>query len=122
MPAKTKRRRSRGGTTRKNSVWGKNKPLETFWRELASGKKVVLVYKNGTTKSQSLPSSRSSNIRQLASFNADSEVIAVLSSNQSQDAYEQHLYPKAKNKSVEYVVKNYTKFFTLMANKIYVPQ
>jgi hypothetical protein len=29
----------------------------------------------------------------------------------SQDAYEVYLYPKAKDKSVEYVIQNYKKFF-----------
>ena len=30
------------------TVWGKNPKLESFWRDLSSGKCVVLVYKNGT--------------------------------------------------------------------------
>lgn len=29
----------------------------------------------------------------------------------SQDAYEVYLYPKAQDSSVEYVIKNYKKFF-----------
>ena len=45
------------------------------------------------------------------SFNDDENIIAVLSSNMSQDAYEVYLYPKAKDKSVEYVIKNYKKYF-----------
>ena len=45
------------------------------------------------------------------SFNDDENIIAILSSNMSQDAYEVYLYPKAKDKSVEYVIKNYKKYF-----------
>jgi len=45
------------------------------------------------------------------SFDDDESIISVLSSNMSQDVYEVHLYPKAKDKNVEYVIKNYKKFF-----------
>jgi len=78
-----------------DTVWGKNKPLEKLWHELASGRKVVVA----------------ANTKQYIEFDDDPNIIAVLSSNQSQDAYEVHLYPKAKDKTVEYVIKNYKKFF-----------
>lgn len=45
------------------------------------------------------------------SFDADPNIVAVLSSNMSQDAYELYLYPKARNNTVEYVIQNYKKFF-----------
>ena len=38
-------------------------------------------------------------------------MVAVLSSSLSSDAYELGLYPKAKDKTVEYVIKNYKKYF-----------
>ncbi len=93
-----------------NSVWGKNKPLEKFWKELASGKKVVLIEKD-KHKIHSMPTSNIAMKKEYDSFNEDPNIIAVLSSNMSQDSYELFLYPKAKGKSVEYVIKNYKKFF-----------
>ena len=39
------------------SVWGKNKPLERFWQDLASGHKVVLIKKNGTHEMHTMPKS-----------------------------------------------------------------
>ena len=42
---------------------------------------------------------------------AGTDIVAVLSAPLSQDAYEVYLYPKAKDKSVEYVIKNYKKYF-----------
>lgn len=44
-------------------------------------------------------------------FDDDPNIVAVLSSNMSQDAYEVFLYPKAKGNSVEHVIKNYKKYF-----------
>ena len=93
-----------------NSVWGKNKPLEKFWKELASGKKVVLIEKD-KHKMHNMPTSNTAMKKEYDSFNEDPNIIAVLSSNMSQDSYELFLYPKAKGKSVEYVIKNYKKFF-----------
>jgi hypothetical protein len=139
-------RRSRHNTTAKKSkrvmemeadpttVWGKNKPLEKFWQELASGKKVVLITKkDGSSSSSSsssrivtMPTSPAADKKQYIEFDEDPNIIAILSSNLSQDAYEVHLYPKAKDKSVEYVIKNYKKFFKPMGvipnmNKVLVP-
>jgi hypothetical protein len=116
------------------TVWGKNKPLEKFWQELASGKKVVLITKkDGSSSSSSsssrivtMPTSPAADKKQYIEFDEDPNIIAILSSNLSQDAYEVHLYPKAKDKSVEYVIKNYKKFFKPMGvipnmNKVLVP-
>jgi hypothetical protein len=47
----------------------------------------------------------------FAGFEEDINIVAVLSSNLSQNAYEQYLYPKAKDKTVAYVIKNYKKYF-----------
>jgi hypothetical protein len=59
----------------------------------------------------------------MAALEADKGVIAFLSSNQSQDTYEVYLYPKAKDKSVAYVIKNYKKFFKpiMPGSKMLVP-
>lgn len=93
------------------SVWGKNKPLEEFWRELASGKKVVLVEKNGEHTMFTMPTGKMTRRKIFNTFDDDPNIVAVLSSNLSQDAYEVFLYPKAKDKSVEYVIKNYKNYF-----------
>jgi hypothetical protein len=96
-----------------DSVWGKNKPLEKLWHDLASGRKVVVIYANSSNshKIVTMPTADMANKKQYIEFDNDPNIVAVLSSNQSQDAYEVHLYPKAKDNSVEYVIKNYKKFF-----------
>jgi len=96
-----------------NTVWGKNKPLEQLWDDLASGRKVVVIYAKPSSshKIVTMPTADTANKKQYIEFDDDPNIIAVLSSNISQDAYEVHLYPKAKDKSVEYVIKNYKKFF-----------
>lgn len=93
------------------SVWGKNKPLEEFWRSLASGKKVVLIQKIGGHKIFTMPTGKMAARKMLNAFDDDPNIVAVLSSNMSSDAYEVFLYPKAGDKSVEYVIKNYKKYF-----------
>lgn len=94
-----------------NSVWGKNKPLEKLWESLASGKKVVLIQKTGGHKIFTLPTGKVAALKIFDTFDDDPNIVAVLSSNLSQDAYEVFLYPKAGDKSVEYVIKNYKKYF-----------
>ncbi len=130
MTAKTKKRKKtrRSKTAKKVSkrvlemfkdpttVWGKNKPLEKFWEGLASEKYVVVIYKNGKHKYVKPPPNPRTEKSTLFynQLDDDKEVVAVLSSNLSQDAYELHLYPKAKSKSVEEVIKNYKKYFKSM--------
>ena len=97
-----------------NTVWGKNRPLEELWESLASGKKVVLIEKGGKHKIFNMPTGKMTNRKMYNTFDDDPNIVAVLSSNLSQDAYEVHLYPKAKDKSVEYVIKNYKKYFKLV--------
>lgn len=93
------------------NIWGKNKPLEKFWRSLASGEKVVLIQKTGGYKMFTMPTGKMAALKIFNTFDDDPKIVAVLSSNLSQDAYEVFLYPKAGDKSVEYVIKNYKKFF-----------
>ena len=97
------------------TVWGKNPELEKFWGDLASQKKVVLIYKDGSSKHVSMPNLKTKKYQDLmAQFEEDKNILAILSSNLSQDAYELYLYPKAKDNSVDYVIKNYKKFFKPM--------
>jgi len=104
------------------TVWGKNPELEKFWSDLASQKKVVLIHKDGSIKNVSLPKTKKYQDL-MAQFKEDKNIVAILSSNPSQDAYELYLYPKAKDKTVDYVIKNYKKFFKPIINgeKLRVP-
>ena len=118
-PMKNKTKKSKRSTRvclncSENSVWGKNKPLEDFWRSLASGKKVVLVKKGGKHKIFTMPTGKVTVNKMYNTFDDDPNIVAVLSSNMSQDAYEVFLYPKAKDKTVDYVIKNYKKYFKLV--------
>lgn len=124
MPSKTRRNKKMRNKTSKRvlemwkdpaSVWGKNKPLEKFWRSLAAGKMVVVVYKNGKHKYVTLPNPTTQKSKTLFNnFDTNNDITAVLSSSLSQDAYQIYLYPKAKDNTVEYVIKNYKKFFKSM--------
>lgn len=111
---KTKKNKRKNNKTSKiniESVWGKNIPLENFWRQL-SGKNVIVIYKDKKYKYINLPKRTTQKYTKIFNdFDNDDNVVAVLSSSLSSDAYELGLYPKAKNKSVEYVIKNYKKYF-----------
>lgn len=102
---------------KETSVWGKNKPLEKFWQGLASGKYVVVIYKDGKHKYVDLPNPNTQKSKTLFNeFDSNKEIVAVLSSSRSTDTYETDLYSKVKDKSVEYVIKNYKKFFEFMGS------
>jgi hypothetical protein len=110
---KTRKNNKKHNKTSKRvlDVWGKNVPLENFWRQL-SGRNVIVIYKDGTHKYINLPKRTTQKYKKLFDeFDNDNNVVAVLSSSLSSDAYELGLYPKAKDKSVEYVIKNYKKYF-----------
>ena len=98
-----------------DSVWGRNKPLEKFWQDLASGRKVVVIYATPSNASShkivTMPTGKNAIRAMFDSFDADPTIVAVLSSNMSQDAYEVYLYPKARDNTVDYVIRNYKKFF-----------
>jgi hypothetical protein len=112
-----------------DSVWGKNKPLERFWNDLASGRKVVLIKKNGDHEMYTMPKSTHDYLsedyaNQYDKFNKDPDIVAVLTSYRSQDAYELHLFPKAKDATVEDVIKHYKRLFRLhtkLEPKTYMP-
>jgi hypothetical protein len=132
-PATTMKKRRSGKSARvlameadPESVWGKNKPLERFWQDLASGRKVVLIMKNGDHEIQTMPKSTYDYLsedhqKQYDKFENDPNIVAVLTSYRSQDAYELHLYPKARDKSVEYVIQHYTRFFPTKVKKSRMP-
>lgn len=106
------------------TVWGKNRELEKFWSNLSSGKNVLIIYKDKTHKYVKLPSINTKKYQSVfMEFDKDDTIVAVLSSNQSQDSYELHLYPNAKDKSVDYVIKHYTKFFKpiILGAKLWIP-
>ena len=112
--------------TNPDSVWGKNKPLEKFWNDLASGRKVVLIKKNGDHEMVSMPKSTynylsEDHAKQYDKFDKDPNIVAVLTSYRSQDAYELHLFPRAKDATVEYVIKHYKKFFRTRVKNAYMP-
>ena len=112
-----------------DSVWGKNKPLEKFWNDLASGRKVVLIKKNGDYEMFTMPKTThdylsEDHANQYEKFHKDPNIVAVLTSYRSQDAYELHLFPRAKDATVEDVIKHYKKFFRLhtkLEPKTYMP-
>ena len=48
----------------------------------------------------------------------EDEKLAILGSNNSWDAYEGHLFPMAKNKTVKEVILNYNKYFKPIYNEM----
>jgi hypothetical protein len=94
------------------TVWGKNKELEKFWGDLASGKTLVLIYKDKTHEYVAPPKrTTKKHATMMKELEEDTNIVAILSSNLSQDAYELYLYPKAKDKTVDYVITHYKKYF-----------
>jgi len=93
----------------------KNKEIEKFWLKLASGKFVIIIYKNGDNKYIKLPKPTTQKFKKTFNeFDENKDIKAVLSSSMSSDVYALNLYPKAKNQTVEYVIENYKKFFKLL--------
>lgn len=94
------------------ACWGKNKPLEQLWRDLSSYLSVIIIYK-GTRPYEIVKLQSQRPIHdQLRTYDADPQVIAILSAQpNANNAYETLLYPKAKDKTVDHVITNYTRFF-----------
>jgi hypothetical protein len=88
-----------------DTIRNANKKLHTFWMDLANTKHSIFIYKNKSYKIIR------KNIREeQEKAEGDDNVIAILDSGPSFDAYRE-LYRKAENKSVEEVIKNYKKYF-----------
>ena len=109
------RRRSRKFTI-DPACWGKNKPLEQLWRDLASYISAIIIYKGSKPyeiiNMQSQPPSASHIYEQLRAHDADHQVIAILTAHPLvKNAYETLLYPKAKDKTVDHIITNHTRFF-----------
>lgn len=107
-----------------DTVWGKNPELEAFWGELASQKMIIVVKQDKSQEYVTLPNRKTKKYETLMkTLEDDPTVVAILTSNPSQDAYEQYLYPKATSKSVEYVLKHYETYFKpiLPGKKLRVP-
>ena len=86
----------------------KNKPLEKMWKSLSDGKSVIFIYKNGTHKVIKTKTPHEDSIIQKGK--EDKDVKAILTAGSSWDSYRE-LYSKAKQKSVNEVVKHYKKYF-----------
>ena len=109
------------------ACWGKNKPLEQLWRDLTSFLSVIIIYKGSrpyevvmlNPQSQSYAQLNS----QLRSYDDDPQVIAILSAHPDiKHAYETLVYPKVKDKTVDYVITNYTKIFKRMHPHMHADQ
>jgi hypothetical protein len=121
--SRRRRRNANPRRTRKFAVdpscWGKNKPLEQLWRDLSSFLSAVIVYKGSRPyeiiqlRSNDDTAFNVSNIySRLSTFDMDNHVVAILSAHpEIKNAYENVVYPKAKDKTVDYVITNHTKFF-----------
>jgi hypothetical protein len=88
-----------------NIIRNKNKKLYKFWLDLANTKHSVFVYND---KKYKIIRKNIGEEQEKAEIN--NNVIAILDSGPSFDAYRE-LYRKAKNKSVEEVIKHYKKYF-----------
>jgi hypothetical protein len=86
-------------------IRNKNKKLYRFWLDLANTKHSVFIYND---KSHKIIRKNIKEEQERAEN--DSNIIAILDSGPSFDAYRE-LYRKATNKSVEEVIKNYKKYF-----------
>ena len=111
LKIKKKKTKSKRTSFKSTSVWGKNKPLEKFWRELSTGKKIVIIYKTKPYKIETLPNGPATYKKLIAEYEQDPSIAALLTSNMSGDSYEVYLYPRAKDKTVDEVIKDYKKYF-----------
>ena len=88
-----------------DTIRNANKKLHKFWMDLADTKHSIFIYKNKSYKIIR------KNIREeQEKAEDDNNVVAILDSGPSFDDYRE-LYRKAKNNSVEEVIKNYKKYF-----------
>lgn len=93
----TKTRKRHKETTTDANVWGKNKKLENFWRKLASGDKVILVYNNGKIVHYTLPKTQPAKKKKYIELENNKDIKAIITSAMSSDTYEA-LYKRVKGK------------------------
>lgn len=109
-PRRTRSRKQRKRTFGADpACWGKNKPIEQLWRDMSQFLSVVVIYKGPNPYEVIKLRNSTAVMRQL---NDDPRVVAVLTSSPDiHNAYETLLYPKAKDKTVDYVITHYARFF-----------
>ena len=107
----TKTRKRHKETTTDANVWGKNKKLENFWRKLASGDKVILVYNNGKIVHYTLPKTQPAKQKKYIELENNKDIKALITSAMSSDTYEA-LYKRVKSKTSDEIIKNYKKYLT----------
>jgi len=100
------------------SAWGKNKKLEEFWRKLASGKEVVLIYINDKKETYTMPKTRKASSNKLKEFDNNNNIKAIITSAQSTDIYET-LFKKHGNKTPNEIINNYKKYLTKIDEKLW---
>ena len=121
---KPKTRRSRKTRRRRSTkfivdpaCWGKNKPLEELWRDLSSYLSTIIIYKGSkpyeiVKLKQSETMTPEHVYSQFRVYESDPSVVAILTAHpDATNVYETSLYPKAKDKTVDYVITNHAKFF-----------
>jgi hypothetical protein len=114
---KTRRRRS-NKLNIDPACWGKNKPLEELWRDLSSYLSAVIIYK-GSKPYEIVKLTQSDTMTpehvysQFRVHESDPSVVAILTAHpdDANHVYETLLYPKAKDKTVDYVIHNHSRFF-----------
>ena len=111
---RTPHTRSRKIIIADSACWGKNKPLEQLWRDMSQFLSVGVIYK-GSKPYEVIKLHHPADIPlqfKLSQLNDDPHVVAVLTSSPDiHNAYETMLYPKAKDKTVDYVITHYARFF-----------
>ena len=106
---RTYKKRTYKKKTKQLFGWGKNPKLEKFWRELASGKKVIIVYNNDKIENYNMPKTKNAAHKKYIELLNNNEIKAIITSAQSSDTYEA-LYKRVKNKSPQEIIKNYKKY------------
>ena len=107
----TKTRKQRKVPNTEPSIWGKNKKLENFWRKLASGDKVILVYNNGKIVHHATPKTQPAKQKKYIELENNKDIKAIITSAMSSDTYEA-LYKRVKGKKPDEIIKNYRKYLT----------
>jgi len=97
------------------SVWGKNKKLEEFWRKLASGKEIILIYNIGKIEKFKMPKTHNAGSKKIKEFEENTNIKAIITSAMSSDTYES-LFKKAYNKTPNEIIKDYKKYLTNYGN------